>query len=540
MGSPRRAAVPLTDYQRRAIASRQRFLHLRWPRQSGKSFGLALKCVLDVAENGKPWVWLSSGERMSKELIETGAMHARAIGRAAEVLTEDWRMEEGDFRAHVLRFPSGARIIGLPANPATARGHSANVWLDEFSVHKESRAIWRALFPTITRGYRLMVTGTPLGRSNKFYELDCDWSAKAAAGDATYGTEALTIHDCVAQGLELKDHEGKPTTPEALREALADEEAWQQEYLVQFLDEAAAWLSWDQITAIEDPDLAVVPIPLGDAFDAARGAYRKDRADEAAIDAAAAEALGTWGRDLGDLWAGFDVGRRRDLTVLWLLGAGAGARATVAALTMRNQPFAVQHAVLFSVLGLPDLRRACLDRSGLGMQLAEQATARFGEWKAEGVDFTGANKEALAGGLRRAVEDLQVRIPASPEIRNSLHSVKRIPTATGAFRFDAERSEATGHADHFWALALACQAATGPSVEAGSVDWDELVQSAAQDEAHPAHAEALEILARTGTWARGSGVRVPAWMGARDRGPGAGEAEGPGRASRGRFWQGRS
>src|SRR3972149_1349500 len=167
MPSPRKAAIPLTAYQRRAELDRARFLLRRWPRQSGKSFGLALKCVLEVLATGKSWVWLSSGERMSRELVEIGARHARAIGRAAGGLTEAWRVEDRDFMALVLSFPSGARITGLPANPLTARGHSAHVWLDEFSAHKDSRAVWTALFPTITPGYRPLERGTPLGRSNK-------------------------------------------------------------------------------------------------------------------------------------------------------------------------------------------------------------------------------------------------------------------------------------------------------------------------------------------------------------------------------------
>ena len=56
-------------------------------------------------------------------------------------------------------------------------------------------------------------------------------------------------------------------------------------------------------------------------------------------------------------------------------------------------------------------------------------------------------------------------IPADSTIRNSLHSVKKYETTTKHFRFDAEKTEKTGHADHFWAKALATQAgsaAAGP------------------------------------------------------------------------------
>jgi phage FluMu gp28-like protein len=94
--------------------------------------------------------------------------------------------------------------------------------------------------------------------------------------------------------------------------------------------------------------------------------------------------------------------------------------------------------------------------------MAEYCMNRFGAHRVEPVTFTPANKEALAEGIKRNFDDKKSAIPADATIRRSLHSVKRIPTSTGHFRFDAERSEETGHADHFWAKALAVQAASSP------------------------------------------------------------------------------
>ena len=64
------------------------------------------------------------------------------------------------------------RIIGLPANPMTARGFTGDVFLDEFAMHRDDRAIWAAVFPTILRGGgELDVASTPKGRDNLFAEL---------------------------------------------------------------------------------------------------------------------------------------------------------------------------------------------------------------------------------------------------------------------------------------------------------------------------------------------------------------------------------
>lgn len=457
-GRRRPAIVPLTEYQRAAVQDRARFIFELWARQSGKSFGSTLPCVLGAAEKKEPWVWLSSGERASKELIEKGAMHARAIGAAAQVLQEDYEVDDRHFTSHVLQLP-GAKIVGLPANPATARGHSANVLLDEFATHKDSRGIWTALFPTITRGYRLRICTTPLGKLNKAYDLWTDWNRRAVE-NAAYSCRKVTVYDAIAGGLTLTDHEGNACTPEELREALGDEDAWQQEYLCEFLDEATAWLPYELIIGSEVEALELMPRWASLLVEEATQAYQEylRTKQDPGLDPGLLEDL----RGVEAIYVGLDIGRRRDLTVLWPLVEIAGVLRSLAVIALAKTPFWVQQRILFHLLALPGMRRACIDATGIGMQLAESAQERFGEWKVEAVTFTAQNKEVLAGAIKTRMEDHRMAIPPSPAVRNSLHSVKRIQTSTGHFRFDAEKSEQTGHADHFWALALACQAASGP------------------------------------------------------------------------------
>jgi phage FluMu gp28-like protein len=56
------------------------------------------------------------------------------------------------------------------------------------------------------------------------------------------------------------------------------------------------------------------------------------------------------------------------------------------------------------------------------------------------------------------MEDGLTRLPDTREVRAAFSAVKRFVTATGSLRFDAARTEA-GHADQFWAKALADYAA---------------------------------------------------------------------------------
>jgi phage FluMu gp28-like protein len=76
----------------------------------------------------------------------------------------------------------------------------------------------------------------------------------------------------------------------------------------------------------------------------------------------------------------------------------------------------------------------------------------------EAVQFTSASKSEIAMPLVRLFQDKLIRVPADSAIREDLHKVRRIVTASGNVRLDAPRDE-SGHADRFWALALAHHAA---------------------------------------------------------------------------------
>jgi len=131
--------------------------------------------------------------------------------------------------------------------------------------------------------------------------------------------------------------------------------------------------------------------------------------------------------------------------------------------TLAKMPFAEQLAFareLLSLLredGRPLVRRACIDATGMGAPLAEALTREFGH-RVEPVVFTAAVKEDLAFRTKRRMEARLTLLPDTREIRRAFSAVKKIVTPSGNLRFDAERTEA-GHADEFWAKALADLAA---------------------------------------------------------------------------------
>ena len=476
MGSTE-VAVPLTEYQRNWVNDTSRFKIGVLTRQGGKSFEATLEAALDAPETGNDWVILSAGERQSKEAVGKAKLHTRAIGAVfQEHETEFWTPSGITYKQLEIAFPNGARIIGLPANPDTARGWSANIILDEFALHRDSREIWKAMFPTVTRGYKVRVISTFKGRNNKFYELiyGAPTKQRFTGPDFEYVGERggwskhfVDIDTAVAMGLELKDEEGKPIEPEDLRLALNDDDAWEEEFMCIASDEVSAFLTHDLISAVEDLKLEKDPAwvhKLIEAAEANYAVYKNSKVRPALpLDILAGVAF------LGELYVGMDIGRKKDLSVIWIDQKIDTMLRTAAVIELKRTPYFVQEQVLHTLLSRPEFRRACIDETGIGAQLAEGAQDRFGTSRVEGIAFTPESKETLAVGLKQNFEDRGSQIPADNTIRSSLHSVKKYPTTTKHFRFDAERTDATGHADHFWAKALAVQA---QSKAAGIIEYE--------------------------------------------------------------------
>lgn len=423
----------LLPYQRRWVDDPARFKIGMFARQSGKTFSTTLEIAEDilahdVAGTRTRWVILSRGERQAKEAMDEGLkLHLRAMGAAFDAFEEDsgYRYEDGSsIKALEVILREGSRVTALPANPDTARGFSANVFLDEFAFHKDSRAIWKALFPVISKpGLKLRVVSTPNGKGNKFYDL------MTGKGER-WSRHTVDIRQAVAEGLERDLAE--------LREGCDDEDAWEQEFELKWLDEASAWLPYELINACEH-DRAGQP----DAY------------------------LG------GPCFVGVDIGARKDLFVIWVLEAVGDVLWTREIIARRRIKFSEQDYLLAEVFRRYRVIRCCMDQTGMGEKPVEDAKKAHGSLRVEGVLFTNPNKLTLATLGKEAFEDRRIRIPlGDKDVRADLHKLQRVAGPTGSFRFLAE-SDASGHADRAWACFLAVNAAAQPVTQ---IDFQTLNQ----------------------------------------------------------------
>ncbi|GAA5784691.1 terminase large subunit domain-containing protein [Chitiniphilus shinanonensis] len=405
-------ALPLYPYQRRWVNDDSRFKIAMFARQCGKTFTstleLALDCVrAEATGQRRRWVILSRGERQAREAMNEGVkLHLAALSAGFQAYDYDW---EPGIKALEVELPGGSKITALPANPDTARGFSANVLLDEFAFHQDSRAIWKALFPVISKpGLKLRVISTPNGKGNKFYDL-------MTGQDDGWSRHVTDIYHAVADGL--------PRNIEELRRGAGDDDLWAQEFELKWLDEASSWLDFELITSCEHPSAGLAEHYQG-----------------------------------GPCYVGVDIASRNDLFVIWVFELVGDVLWTREIIERKRIAFAEQDALLDDVMRRYRVLRVCMDQTGMGEKPVEDAKRRHGELRVEGVLFTGPNKLTLATRGKEAFQDRRLRIPeGNNALRADLHKLKKVTSATGAPRFVAD-SDSAGHADRTWAAFLGIHA----------------------------------------------------------------------------------
>jgi phage FluMu gp28-like protein len=433
----------LLRYQQKWVTDNSRLKLCEKSRQIGLSWCTAYRLVREKVKQGARLdAWVSSRDEVQAQLfLQDAKRFADILNVAAEDLGETI-VDDSGHTSFTLRFSNGLRIHSMSSNPDAQAGKSGDRILDEFSLHPDPRQLYTISYPGISWGGSLEIFSTHRGTANFFNQLILE--ARYKGNPKKFSLHRVTLADALDSGFLFRLQSKLPEDDERLsmdetdyfnfiRAGSADEESFQQEFMCVPSDDASAFLTFELIDGCK---------------------YQPGEKWELTLDEL---------RQTPDpLYLGGDIARVKDLTVFWMIRAVGGIRQTVHRVALRNVPFDEQERVLYELLELPTLRRACIDNSGLGRQLIERAQKRFGAHKVEPVTFTLAVKEQLAYPLKAGFEDHTVRIPDDPKIIASHRAVRKETTPSGNVRFVAESTDA-GHADDFWAHALAIHAAKQPA-----------------------------------------------------------------------------
>lgn len=404
-------------------------------RQIGLSWSTAYACDERTATQGARFdQWVSSRDDLQARLfIEDCKMFAGIMNMAAKDLGQVVLDDKARISAYVIEFASGRRIHSMSSNPDAQAGKRGSRVLDEFALHPDPRKLWSIAYPGITWGGNMEVISTHRGSHNFFNQLIRE--VRENGNPKKISLHQVTLQNALDQGFLFKLQQMLPADDERqamdeaayfdfIRSGCADEESFQQEYMCNPADDDVAFLEYDLIAGSE---------------------Y--------------ASGIDWQQREQGHLFVGIDIGRKHDLTVIWVLEKLGDTYYTRHVETLRGMRKSDQEKIIWP--WIERSRRTCIDATGLGIGWTDDAQDRFGTLRVEGVTFTGATKEAMAYPVRGHMEDRKLRIPYDPAIRADLRAVTKQVTSAGNVRFTAERN-ADGHADRFWALALALHADSLP------------------------------------------------------------------------------
>lgn len=447
----------LLPYQIRYLRDRSPMKKLVKSRRIGGTWTQSLEDVLDCVDKPGLKVWFSSADLgAGKEYLDYVRMWVEVANLLVQVLVvlEDSigtgeappePIEVADptaTTATVVEFHNGSRITILSSNPASFRSKGGKVVIDEFAHHKSDRELWKAAQPVAGAwGYDIRILSTLNGKGNAFYrlgnpefdrrgpDLDEEDDPEEAGQPSTWSVHTITIDQAVADG--MYDRVAKrPTTEKErarfirkLRRQCLTQEQFDEEFRCIPSDEAHAMLSYAQIEAAEREGI--------EGLDQVKGPF----------------------------YVGMDIGRKKDLSVIYALEVVGKNLVTRILLEMHRTRFADQKRELWAILSNPRFVRASIDANGIGAQLAEEAQEHFGVYRVEAVVPTAAINDALATRLLQEFEDGTLQIPRNDRQKEGLHALRKTVSATNRARYDAQHDEEVGHADHFWALAHAVSAA---------------------------------------------------------------------------------
>ena len=448
--------IQFREYQLPVVTDNETgILVLHWSRQIGKSFTLAAWAVDRLMTRpGRLVTVLSNSKDNGQEFALKCAEVCRKLEQAKKLAAAAYGLK--DLSASVeytdMRFEITIKVKGqvgrikvLAANPRTARGFSGDLILDEFAFHEDSAAIWDAAEPILSSNpdFLCRVASTGNGTGNMFYRM---------ATEGQFKVSRVRRSDAWRMGVKIYDAKTRqPITPEEAREQALDKASYDQNYECAFASETGALLTHELISRAVDADAEIFDL---------KGV---DEVPERAIrllDDCAARGVSVYG--------GGDIGLTHDFSVLPFSALEGSCLRTLFILRIHGDRIPQQRRVVEPLIAHRAVARLAMDESGLGIGLVQELAERPGGEKVLGVNF--ATSETVPG-LRRPVpvkelmatdlvawhEDARITYPCDAIMRDDLRKPQRITTATGRVSIAAE-STRTGHADHFWGLALVIRA----------------------------------------------------------------------------------
>ena len=309
-----------------------------------------------------------------------------------------------------LRFDNGGETNALPNSPSSIRGSpSDRVFFDEYAhfLYGTDKQMWEALLPSISRGKKkhVCINSTPFGDSNLYSAM---YSNRVDFPD--FKSVFYHYSECPDINIDLIKRN-------------MDSLSFSQEYEGLFLGDLGTYFPFDLLKSCVNQELEYL-------IDLVNCPY--------------------------PLYAGVDIGRRRDFTSIFILADTGTKLRTVykkVLKTPEEKRYENQFALLDTILATGKINRMYIDSTGIGNQLSETLMNKYSE--AYPFTFTNENKTKMFPIFRKRLENKGIEYPEDMELINTLHLIQRTQVGNSVRYGSDKRTDEYGHADVAVSIVLA-------------------------------------------------------------------------------------
>ena len=409
-------------YQAELLRDRSKRIVACWGRQTGKSTTAALKALHFAFTHRESTVLIiSPSKRQSRLMFEKvrAFLHAsvRLGGRELRPLEGSVAREARDS----VLLTNGSRVIALPCSPERVRGFTAHMVVVDEAAFVPEELITSVLMPMLaTTDGTLVLLSTPWTRDHIFY--------RAFSGQLP----GWSAHHVPSTACPLISREFLAEQEQALTE-----DEFKREYLAELAEKGAYFFPSALVLRCVEPELQLAEEP--------------------------GELAATRGHRRAELYAGLDLAKLRDQSVLAVIEREKGPEGRLLLRLLRafpvGTPYSAVIAEVAAVVRSLGVVALAVDRSGPGEAVFEQLAAELGAGRVLGFRFTAESKAELLSGLKVLMEKGQLRLPYHRQLLAQLTAITCEMRPSGRLLL---RHPPRGHDDMVMALALACWAARQP------------------------------------------------------------------------------
>ena len=390
----------LLPYQKKVFLDKSRFRILNFSRQIGKGHTCGAICAYEAITNPRSLtVVISTGQRAAAEFLKKVVQWAEAVKVAAPDIPD----LNFTYSYDKVEWANKSRVIALPGgNPASLRGWTGNVILDEAAMLENDKETWAACLPIITNqtsGKKwVILASTPSSLDTVFAEKWFDETGE-------WSKHRCTIYEAQAQGLKVD--------PEQLRAIVNDDFIFNVEYCCEFAASQDVVFPKD---LIESNCNLIIRKPSK------------------------------------QYYCGYDVGRTNDRSVISIFDNN---KQLVEIINLENTPYNEQLKIFSDLNKKYEFRAGYVDACGIGDMLAEEIQRTI-NWNVKPFKWSASNKTLLYDSLRKALKENEIFFSEEYKtmLVNDFLKIRRTIGKTGAISYTAPHTK-TGHSDIVSSIVLA-------------------------------------------------------------------------------------